>query len=84
MKRALILGGRVMQVTDADFPVSKSFQWVDCADDTAPYLDTWDGSKIVKGPAPAPAPAAKSDTQALLDALVEKGVVTLQEIEAKK
>ena len=44
MKRALTHGTRICQIVDGpddEFPVHKDFIWVDVADDTVPYADSW-------------------------------------------
>jgi hypothetical protein len=51
MKRALTHGTRICQIVDGsddEFPVYKDFIWVDVADDTVPYADTWVDGAVVK------------------------------------
>lgn len=56
MKKALIQGSRICQVTDAEFPVHPSLQWVDVPDDTT-ERDTYVNGAVVKEPQkPAPTP----------------------------
>ena len=47
MKKALISGTRICQVTDETFPVHPSLQWVDVPDDTT-ERDTYVNGQVVK------------------------------------
>ena len=50
MKKALIQGTRICDVVEPgqEFEVHKDLTWVDVADDTVGYKDTWVDNKVVK------------------------------------
>lgn len=61
MKKALIKDTRIYQVTDTEFPVHPSLQWVDVPDDTT-ERDTYENGAVVKYVPPVePAPIDQSD-----------------------
>lgn len=47
MKKALIAGIRICQVTDQEFPVHSNLFWVNVPDDTTEQ-DSWVGKTVVK------------------------------------
>ena len=50
MKKALIQGNKICDVVEPgqEFEVHKDLTWVDVADDTVGYKDTWVDGKVVK------------------------------------
>lgn len=72
MKRALIDDlGRIAQVAPpgGDFPVAPPMYWVDCPDDTEPYVWTWDADA---GQCAAPPPPSAEERYAVEAARIER------------